>query len=287
MRRIIVFLLIAMLMGTYACAEGSGPSGGQTIGRSQKVQIDLDGDGRDETVRWAMVPGDYDQCLQLRVITAEGAVLTWDTEIIYGEGVWACDLDGDGLVELFAWGDVMSDDYFTYCIHYDGRGLKPVLFADGNRGENGNGYFKEGYGLLEGTDPSAGTITLCGSQDMLGTYFMSRTMRLDEDGLFEFEDDGWWVRDVSGLMGDEEYWTYGALTLTAAVPCELEGRTQTLKPGDRIMITGTDKATAVSFVTRDGRTGTLEVSENYEKGWGTLVAGRPEEELFEFVPYAD
>ena len=42
-----------------------------------------------------------------------------------------------------------------------------------------------------------------------------------------------------------------------------------------------------SFITRDGRAGTLQISDNFEKGWGILVAGIPEEDLFEFVPYAD
>ena len=40
-------------------------------------------------------------------------------------------------------------------------------------------------------------------------------------------------------------------------------------------------------MTEDGMEGVLSISENYEAGWGHLVNDIPEEELFEYIPYAD
>ena len=287
MRKIFVILLALLLIGGNALAEPF-ETDGYAIDPANPPAIDLDGDGAAETVTFEMVPDEYDNYLQIQVTTSEGATLTYDTGIIYGEGAWACDMDGDGIVEIFAWGDVMSDDYYTWCVQYTGRILKPVLFADVERGSvNGPGYYKWGYGQLTDADPAAGTVTLCGSQDVLGTYFMCRTLRLEEDGLFEYGDDGWWRRDVSAMLDDADSWEYGALTLKAAVPCEVGGAADTLNPGDQIIITGTDKETKASFIARDGREGMLAISEDYERGWGMLVDGVPEGDLFEFVPYAD
>ena len=41
------------------------------------------------------------------------------------------------------------------------------------------------------------------------------------------------------------------------------------------------------FVTEDGRTGYFGIEPNEEQGWGYLVEGMSEDELFEMVPYAD
>lgn len=287
MRRTIILMLALMLIGTFALAETASLAGGVNIGPDAPVQIDLDGDGREESVAYAMIPDDFEPYLQLQITTADGTALTYDTGVIYAESAWACDINGDGLVEMFAWGDVMSDDYYTFCLHYEDGVLKPVLFADVERGENGKGYYKWGYGSLISADPEKATVTLYGSQDALGTYFMGRTLKLDVDGLFETADDGWWVRDVSDLLADEEAWEYGALKLKTSVPCEIDGKAEVLSAGDQIIITGTDKQTQVSFVARDGRTGLLAISEDYERGWGFLVDGVSEDDVFEYVPYAD
>jgi len=279
----LVLALCLMILGTGALAAGLPWEGGYLIDHDPKP-IDLDGDGSPETVFLETVPGEYDSFLRLHAASADGAELTYDTEIYDAEYAWAGDLDGDGAQEILLWGDVMSDDYCTWCLRCKGDHFAPVLFADIDRGENGEGYFKSGYGSVEDVDLAAGRVTLCGSQDMLGTYFMNRTLALSEDGLFEIADDGLWVREINDDMWDG----YGALVVRSPIPYAApDGSAGILEPGDKLLITAMDKVSRADFVTQDGRAGTLAVSEDYERGWGSLVDGIPEDEAFERIPYAD
>ena len=102
--------------------------------------------------------------------------------------------------------------------------------------------------------------------------------------VIEIADDGWWTREApaAGEAWDE----YTGLTLKAETACTLDGKPATLKPGDRIFITGSDKRQQAAFVTPDGHSGTLEIDRNYDD-WGWKVNDIPESDVFEFVPYAD
>ena len=60
-----------------------------------------------------------------------------------------------------------------------------------------------------------------------------------------------------------------------------------LEPGEKIIIYATDKESYAKFSTRDGLTGTLVISRDYDRGWGCLVDGIPEDQCFESLPYAD
>ena len=283
-RMLSLILVLALTVCSAALAEAPSWEGGTAID-SNPQSLDLDGDGNMETVYLETVPDDFESFQRLHVSDSDGTEAVYDAEIISGATAWACDLNHDGLTEIFLWGDIMSDDYYTWCLHYDGDHLAPVLFADANRGENGKGYFKMGYGMLSDVSLDECTIVLCGSQDMLGTYFMDRTLSLSEDGLFEFADDGLWVR---GGISDDQWDGYGVLTAKVSIPYEADsGEAKKLEPGEKLMITGTDKSSVATFVTQDGRTGRLAVSEDYERGWGTLVDGVSEEDAFEFIPYAD
>lgn len=282
MRQLSLILALLLMLCACASAEAALP-GGVTLTEGETASIDLDGDGAAEAIRWAMTPGD-DGALVLEVTGADGATVSYETDIGWAGNGWVADLDGDGRMEIFVWGDVMSDDYYTWCLHWMGDRLAPVLFCDIERGENGNGYFKCGYGSLTGADPAEGTVTLCGTQDVLGTYFVARTLKLSADGLFEIADDGWWTREApaAGEAWDE----YTGLTLKAETACTLDGKPATLKPGDRIFITGSDKRQQAAFTTPDGHAGTLEIDRNYDD-WGWKVNDIPESDVFEFVPYAD
>ena len=285
MKRILsLVLVLALLACGVALAEGQLWKGGTPIDETPR-SLDLNGDSSMETIYTETVPDDFESFQRVHVLDADGTESVYDAEIISDASAWAGDLNRDGTMEIFLWGDIMSDDYFTWCLHYNGDHLTPVLFADINRGENGQGYFKSGYGMLDDVNLDEYMITLSGSQDILGTYFMDRTLSLTEDGLFELTDDGMWVRDVSDY--DDETWEYAALTAQVPIPCEIDGEAEVLNPGDRIMITGFDKASVVTFATADGREGRLAVSEDYARGWGSLVDGLPEEEAFGFLPYAD
>lgn len=279
----LAFLLIAvLLLSVSAMAEGNA-----MIMKDTPVSIDLDGDGRKEIVEWGMFETDYEPALSIRVDSADGYSVHYDTDILYGEEVYAADIDSDGKTEILITGDVMSDDYVTYCLRYEGGLLYELLFPDANRGENTDGYYKSGYGLI--TDMGGGTITLAGSQDVLGTWMGRREFTLAPSGRFEFCDDGYWHRELN--MSNDEIWEYGALTLKKSLELNLTDGEKfyytVLQPGDKILITSSNKTNEAWFITEDGLEGFLPLSENYETGWGYCVTDIPEDELFEYIPYAD
>lgn len=197
-------------------------------------------------------------------------------------------MDGDGVVEILLTGDVASDDYYTTCLHFEDGALVPVPFADGNRGDNGSDYLAEGYGMV--MDISGNTLSLSGSQDVLGTWFATRIYAL-VDGRFDFADNGEWVRDLGDAnTNDPGFWedNYGVLTTTAPLDYTAEdGSAAQLPEGARLMIMASDKQSAARFITPEGITGTLAIAPNKEKGWGMMVNGVNEDTCFEYIPYAD
>ena len=110
MKRAFALLLALAAMLTPALAEADPALEGQ-LAEGETLQIDLDGDGVAEAVRWTMTPTEYgDDCLTLTVQPKEGKALVYATDIVWKPEVCALDLDGDGAVELLLSGDVMSDD---------------------------------------------------------------------------------------------------------------------------------------------------------------------------------
>lgn len=279
MRRILVLALALLL-----CAVAQGEVS-DVLSTGVTTLSDLDGDGVAEAWVWEMVENKYEQHLRLTVTADEGrgASATYDTWIMDNVQLMAVDLDGDGRLELLASGDVMSDDYYTWCLHWQNGAIYDVVFADAERGENTMGYFTSGYGQIEALVD--GVLTLSGSQDVLGTWFGSRDFRLMPNGRFEFADDGWWVRRIDAA--DAALWEYAALTPKVDIPCRIDGAAAVLKAGEKCVITGSDKLTEAAFITQDGRNGVFAIEADWQRGWGSMIDGVSEEALFEYVPYAD
>ena len=292
MKRLLAAALAALLLCGPAMAAGNeGALREFEIIRQAEVDMDLDGDGTPERVSWDLTyPDEYEEGFRLTVTMANGAQAVYEPEFdLYIQGVYAADLDGDGRVELLISGDEASDDYLTYSLRLVNGMLEPMLFADANRGENHGGYYKNGYGMVTGLDGNR--LTLCGSQDVLGTWFAQRVYTLADTGIYEFADDGEWVRDMEGIdLEDPELWAndYPTLTVIRDLPCaDANGNAARLPAGTQLLITGSDKQTFARFVTRDGQTGTLEISPDFDRGWGMLVNGENEESWFRMIPYAD
>lgn len=281
-----VLLALALLAGLIPALAEALPADCIELAEGQAASVDLDGDGSAESVSWAMIPGEYEDCLALTVDPGDYA-RTYPTEIIYGGQVFIQDMDGDGLAEILLTGDIMSDDYYTWCLQYRGGQLVEVLFPDCRRGENTDGYFPEGYGLI--TRLTDSYIELTGSQDVLGTWMASRRVSLANPGRFEFCDNYVWERWDYANGDEADLWEYGALTVKSPIPYigEHGWEDGVLNPGDKLVIYSTDKEYAAHFVTPDGITGILSISPDYERGWGLLVDGVPEEDCFEYIPYAD
>ncbi len=268
--------------------DGFACENGRELAAGQPEQLDLDGDDRAEAVEWrANALNEYDEEVLLTVTDGSGEPISWHSGMLFVQRVYAVDVDSDGAIELFVSGDEMSDDYLTFCLRYADGKLEQLPFANVARGDEGEeAYLDAGYGMV--TAFGNGLVELTGSQDVLGTYFGSRQFALRE-GRFELADDGLW--HFANDRDDEEMWAYRALRLkrdVAATFAEDGGEAKgTLKAGESIRITASDRTSVTWFVTRDGREGFLAIAPNAEQGWGMRVDGIPEEELFESIPYAD
>jgi len=277
---LIAILAVALASAIGACAEETIMLEGM-LEEGQAAAFDLDGDGRRETVKWSAMPDmDLDHVV-VTVAAPDGTQMEWTSGSLYGARVYVRDIDEDGASEIFVTGDEMSDDYLTYCLRPDGGTLKQLSFENGMRGGEGGPFVDCGYGRLTDTDGNA--LTLTGSQDVLGTYFGSRTYKL-EDGRFVFDDDGLW----HFTYDEDDDWTWKQLTLSRPLSVSLEGgETAVLEEGTKLRITASDCRTVAHFMTQDGRKGVLPIAVNEEKGWGFVVEGIDEEDLFESVPYSD
>ena len=282
---IMAALSVFMISSAFA-AENVQVFNGYELPADTEVSVDLDYDGNDETVSWTSVYDEenYIEEVALKIASAGGGSLEW-VEYLYGARVYITNIDSNGPCEVFLTGDQMSDDYITYCLQYVGGSLMPLMFADAMRGENTGGYYEYGYGMV--TDISENALTLCGSQDVLGTYFGSRVYGLG-NGRFELADDGLWRFDVD--VNDPDMWEYRALTLLNELPViftENGGEQQgVLNAGDKLIVTASDKVSIVYFTVRDGRQGYFLIQPDV-MNWGSLVNGMSESEMFEYVPYAD
>lgn len=284
MKKMLTLMLsMALLSGMAATAETDETKLLEPLPAETEIQMDLNGDGTDETLTWRSVAENEfgDEHVEL---TAGESV--WTSDRLCGAEVRAVDADQDGVVELFVSGDEMSDDYLTYCLHFDGVQWTLIPFANASRGETADEFTQTGYGRVTALEENR--VTLCGSQDMLGTYMMERSFAL-KDGRFEFADDGLYVSTQD--PSDADLWEYRSLTLkqdTEATFVADDGeQTGTLNAGERVMVVSGDKESIVNFVTEDGRSGFFTVAPDETQGWGSLIGGVSENEVFESIPYAD
>ena len=284
MKKWLVLLAAAALLFTAAFAEDMVPviDGVLTLEMDESYELDLDGDGTVEHVCVRMDFFEDEEAFQLRVET-DDAVYTYSTYILYQGVAYAADLDADGAIEVLLCGDEASADFFTWCLKFDpAQGIYPLPFADANRSENTDEYFDMGYGRIDAIDGN--TLTMSGSQDMLGTWWCSREFTL-RDGRFDLDDDGVWHVMID--MDDPDVWEYKSLTLVRELKATApDGSAITLQPGERFVITETDKKYA-AFQTQDGVTGVIVTEPDTENGWGCLIDGISEFDYFEYVPYSD
>lgn len=253
----------------------------------EKVTLDLDGDGSEEIFSCDIAYDDanYTETAMVNVIgDGTGADYLID---MYMANFYVLDINEDGIYEIFISGDQMSSDYATICLQFRDGKLLPVLFEDATRGENSEeALYAYGYGLL--MYAGNGTVELNGSQDILGTYFGSRTFALQDD-MFVLADDGLWhfTRDLM----DEESWEYAGIVPVKDIPVtfvmdgeETEG---VIAAGEKFMVIASDKVSVVQFIMQDGRAGYFAIEPDTEAGYGVKVNGVNEWELFENLPYAD
>lgn len=271
MKRIIPLLLALLLLITSATAADI-----VRIGLDDRAEIDLDGDSVKETVFYKLQPDErgFEDSLQLFVHDAHGNSFTLSTEIVDECQLLVTDIDGDGSKEIFASGDVMSADYYTSACRFDESGLHGLKWRDCDREVIlADDFIDPGYGYIKSLS-SGNSVTLSGSQDILGTWFLTREFSLKGD-TFDFCDDGRFIIDEDMLTDD---WEYDCLILSR----DLKG----FKAGDKFKLSATDGKSFAELVSEAGEKLTLQIEKDAQD-YGFYVEGLREEEVFEQVPYND
>lgn len=284
MKKLIAWMLILILAMGCSYAEMSVPENAVLLAMNEKMEIDLDSDGEKEKVQLRMEGVEDEACLRIIIEGSDGAMNIYDTWIMYPETCIATDMNGDGRMEILLSGDLQSDDYCTWCLNYDLEyGIRPLMFVDANRGMNTGEYQEQGYGKIISIDGNY--LTLRGSQDVLGTWMADRIFTLENDTL-NFADTGMWI--MQDMTDDEFTWDYFCLTPIKEVPVTFEDGTEgTLAAGEKFVITFSDKVSVAGFMTQEGKKGSISLTENTDEGWGHMIAGVPDYEYFEYIPYAD
>lgn len=284
----LMLILLALILVIPCAAYAEEPNAlAREIPFQTNTQIDV-GDAGKAAVRWTTMTVDeygYEYGVVLSLRKEDGSGIGWSMKDLFGVTVWAADIDSDGNSEILISGDIASDDYVTYCLQYKDGKIIQLPFANTDRGSDYQGYNDYGYGMI--TLLGDHTITLTGSQDVLGTYFASRTFSL-QNGVFEIADDGLFRFDMD--TSDPEMWQYRSLKAVQSIPVHfisIDGSFPgTLLPGEQVMLIASDCQTIACFLTHDGREGYFTLESNPD-GWGSLIGGIPEAELFEYIPYAD
>ena len=244
------------------------------ISRMLPLDWDIDGDGERETLDLRRTEKDGAARWELLVdgTPAPGGAFALDGDLTT---LWLCDLNFDGVAEIFFSGDMGSDDYVTCGWH--GDTLEPVLFAGEDRDWLNPG---ETSPTVDGrATVSDWTLVLERWNYQLGTYCAVRPFELGDDGT---------------LIPDPfREWEYRRNTQWLAVKSNLpvtmdEVGQAVLVPGEEIRLVSALGKTA-RFVTRDGEYGALDLeyraeNDNGYAGW--YIDGVREDDYFEFLPYA-
>lgn len=242
-----------------------------------RMNYDLDGCGRKESVQLLRLWDEYDQySFALRVVkngvNYDSGVVTGDlggggTEYHvqlphYCPQLWLADLNGDNLVEIYFGGDMASDDY-AFSVWTVGRSGLELVAVDGQP------YIPARVVSFEDR-----TVKLEQTIYVLGTYRGTSRYCFGPTDTLEQLDAYWQVESTF------------ALRLVKALPVVMSDNTQTSLPaGTQLYVTATDASSVVFFKTDAGLTGSFAIDQA-EDGYSWLIAGESESAYFEVLPYA-
>lgn len=234
-------------------------------------EADLDGCGTPEEVQILRIWDQYDQ--QSFILRVQKDDEIFDTGMVeqssyppsFNAHVWLADLDADGYPEIYFCGDMASDDYVLNVWSFK-SGAPELIPIDG-----------EQYLEAEILDISDGSLQLESTQDVLGSYQAVRAYVLCDGELCPLGD-AWQIVPANT--------SYSRLSVVMELPVTLDDGTQTTFPqGTVLQVTGTDGKSFVDVVTEDGTAGRVYI-EKPEGDWQWYIAGEPELNYFELVPYA-
>lgn len=243
-----------------------------------RMNYDLDGCGRKESVQLLRIWDEYDQySFALRVVKNG---VNYDTGVIMGaltDGgaaqddvrlpcsdpqLWLADLDGDNLVEIYFGGDMASDDYAFSAWTVGVNGLEQIEI-------DGQPYLDARIVSIEGS-----VMQLEKTLHVLGTYWGTSNYCFGATGQLEQLDAYWQIESAT------------ALKLKKALPVVMnDGSQATLPVGTQLYVTATDAQSTAFFKTDSGLTGQIAI-ERADDGYSWTIAGVSEDDYFETLPYA-
>lgn len=252
---------------------------------AQTLDMDLNSDGALEHVSFIEQydAQGYVTCAALRVTSDDGADVSEDLEIMgYLSALFAYDIDGDGLVELFISGDICSSDYETWLFRYDEGAL--ITAAPAYEPDYEYDYvLSAAFGSV--TKLEGAVVTINNTVDILGSWWCETQYQMKAGGFgLERVPGSVWTYASSGYTAGD--WDWAAIT-AAEFPVTLDGESTptTLPVGTKLVPVDTDGKTYIHFVTQEGVKGTLYVHFNADS-WGYSIGGVSEYDLFSNLPYA-
>ena len=237
-----------------------------------RMNYDLDGCGRKESVQLLRLWDEYDQySFALRVVKNgvrydAGVMIDQRSGSVqlphYAPQLWLADLNGDNLVEIYFGGDMASGDYAFSVWTVDEMGLELVKI-------DGQSYIPARITSFEDK-----TVKLEQAIDVLGTYHGTSCYCFGATDELEQLDAYWQIESTF------------ALKLKKALPVTMSDGSQTSLPvGTQLYVTATDAQSVVFFKTGAGSTGSIAI-EQAGDGYSWLIGGVSENEYFETLPYA-
>lgn len=247
------------------------------IRANQPVKVDIDGDGREDTVTvWTSYAEYVGDLYMVTISTAArpdepyefatgtgwgfyGAVLDFEPSTPQKELIFTYDMeDGDMVTHAFRWKD-------------DGSGFE--MFTD---------YIEimgDSYAFFNGTPQdfvfsAEEGLPMVRRTEILGTHFVRNHITVDKDGIRLLSDEFTYHYELKLKLKKD-------LTLTGE-----NGKTFKAKKGEYIYGYSTDRRTWVKVRTEDGRIGRAEVTFGSADGWPILINGVKQDKYAD-LPYAD
>lgn len=275
MKRTLAALFALMLLAG-AAAESVNVEVGQVYA------ADLNENGFQESYRWTYRTGESGgERLCLEITDEDGAVVTYETQIVDPAALWLKDFRGPALV-VTGWN--ADGEGRTFALRYTAKGrVTEIMFAADARTRVPEDYCTPyGVGVIAGM--SGDRVTLESEADVLGTWLAVRGYTLNENDRFAFEP-GLWT--TTARLNDPGVWRDMALTTAADLEyTDIDNESATLPEDTRLLITATDKETLARFVTEAGVSGTFDIAPCEDgEPYRYYVGGLPEDEAFEYLPY--
>ncbi len=242
-----------------------------------EAQYDLDACGQTEDIQLLCIRDEFAQSSYVMRVVKDGIALDAGVLIDYGYGltqtalagdahIVLTDLDQDGILELFFYGDFASDDDMLCGFTLGAEDLVPLSL--------------DGLDRLDAriTGFTERSIELTARLNILGSWSGRRVYHMEGGALVPSEDR--WTRIFPQDMDVTPLW----LTVCRDLPVTLEdGSEQTLAVGTQLLVLASDDRSFAQAELSDGTKLTIFMEQN---GAQWQIAGQDDWSYFELLNYA-